>query len=55
MLKRKVYVKPLSLSPDTLWGVFEMSVIESLFDDWMRYGWRVAWDNFQIEWTLYVS
>ena len=52
MFKKQVYVKPLSLDPESYWGVFEMSPIESFFDDWLRYGLSVAWYNFQVEWIL---
>ena len=52
LLKKKVYVKPLDLTDETYWGVFEMSILESFFDDWIRYGWGVACSNFQTEWTF---
>lgn len=50
--KRRVYVKPLNTSKDSAWGVFEMSIVESFFDDWIRYGLSVAFGNFQTEWTI---
>lgn len=52
MFKRQIYVKPLGTSKDSLWGVFEMSAIESFFDDCLRYGLTVAWGNLQTEWSL---
>jgi hypothetical protein len=55
LFKTQVYVKPLDLSENPLWGVFQMSPVESFFDDWFRYGWSVAWGNFQLEWMFCVE
>jgi hypothetical protein len=52
LLTKQIQVKPITQDDNSFWGVFEITPLESFFDDLYRYGIVTALENAHIDYLI---